>query len=139
MPGDEAFGPSPLLTLREALAYRTPALEPGASQRGRTVARVYVTDREGIERELEAEPGRPLMEVLREAGLPIEALCGGCCACSTCHVYVEEDWLARLAPPRQDELDTLELAFDVLPSSRLSCQIPFSESLDGIRVRLGPA
>lgn len=100
---------------------------------------VHVMDREGAERTLAAAPGRKLMEVLRDAGLPIEALCGGCCACSTCHVYVDPAWTARLDPPRRDETETLELAFDVRETSRLSCQIAVTEALDGLRLTLGPA
>ena len=94
--------------------------------------RVYVTDREGVLHELEAEAGWTLMEVIREAGLPIEAACGGCCACATCHVYVEPEWLAKLPEPSEDENAMLDEAFEVKETSRLD------ESLSGIRVTLAP-
>ncbi len=100
--------------------------------------RVHVTDREGQLHELDAEPGWTLMEVIREAGLPIEAACGGCCACATCHVYVDEDWLGRLAEPSEEEQAMLDEAFEVRDNSRLACQIRLDESLSGIRVTLAP-
>ncbi|MFO1350940.1 MAG: 2Fe-2S iron-sulfur cluster-binding protein [Gammaproteobacteria bacterium] len=102
------------------------------------MATIYVTDRAGREHGLAAKEGKKVMEIIRDAGLPIEAICGGCCACSTCHVYVEPAWLAKLAPQQDDEIDTLELAFDVQDNSRLSCQIPFRAELDGLRLTLAP-
>ena len=58
--------------------------------------KLIVVTREGEERELMGEAGLSVMEVIRENNLPVEAACGGCCACATCHVYVREDWLPRL-------------------------------------------
>ena len=52
---------------------------------------IFVKDREGNSHKLEAEAGSTIMEIIRDAGLEIEAACGGCCACATCHVYVEEN------------------------------------------------
>jgi 2Fe-2S ferredoxin len=98
---------------------------------------VFVVDRNGVEHELPAEPGKKVMEIIRDAGLPIEALCGGCCACSTCHVYVDEEWLPKLAPAQADEIETLGLAFEVRDTSRLSCQLPYTPELDGMRMTLG--
>ncbi len=102
------------------------------------MAKIYVVDREGTEHELEAELGWSLMEIIREAGLPIEAACGGCCACATCHVYVEPEWFARLPEPEEEEQMMLDEAFEVKDTSRLSCQIKMTEELDGIRVTLAP-
>jgi 2Fe-2S ferredoxin len=102
------------------------------------MAKVHVTDRNGEQHELEGVTGWSVMEVIREAGLPIEAACGGCCACATCHVYVDEEWLARLNPPGPDESLMLDEAFEVRDNSRLSCQIKFSEKLDGLTVTLAP-
>ena len=53
---------------------------------------IYVKDRQGNTQELQAEAGLTLMEIIRDAGLDIEAACGGCCACATCHVYIDNDW-----------------------------------------------
>jgi 2Fe-2S ferredoxin len=102
------------------------------------MARILVTDREGEEHVIEATPGWSVMEIIRENDLPIEAACGGCCACATCHVYVDEASLAKLAPASDEEDRMLDEAYQVQENSRLSCQIPFSEDLDGLKVTLAP-
>jgi len=79
-----------------------------------------------------------LMLVIRAAGLPIKAECGGNCICSTCHVYVDPAWAERLPGLSDDEIGTLEAAIDVRPTSRLSCQIIVTADLDGLRVTLAP-
>ncbi|GAB3684615.1 2Fe-2S iron-sulfur cluster-binding protein [Salinisphaera aquimarina] len=99
---------------------------------------IVVIDRYGGEHRLEAAPGRKVMEIIRDAGLPIEASCGGCCACATCHCYIDDGWLHALAPADVEELDMLDMAFDVEAQSRLTCQIRFSEALDGLRLTLAP-
>jgi len=76
-----------------------------------------------------------VMEAARKELVPgIEAECGGACSCATCHVYVEETWREKVGPPSEMEEDMLDFAFDVRPSSRLSCQIKVSEDLDGLVV-----
>ncbi|MBV1704450.1 MAG: 2Fe-2S iron-sulfur cluster binding domain-containing protein [Hyphomicrobiales bacterium] len=99
---------------------------------------VFVVDRRGREHRLEAESGWRVMEVIRDWGIGIRAECGGACACATCHVYVDENWAARLPAPEADELDRLDEAPGVGPLSRLSCQILTSDALDGLRVTLAP-
>lgn len=98
--------------------------------------KIFVTDQEGKEHTLEAIEGWRVMEIIREHGLPIKAECGGACACATCHVYVDEDWLGKLAEMRDDEEEMLDEAFDVQENSRLSCQIIMDEALDGLKVKL---
>ena len=98
--------------------------------------KIYVTDLEGNEQELEAIEGWRVMEVIREHGLPIKAECGGACACATCHVYVDEAWLDKIPPMKDEEEEMLDSAFDVQDNSRLSCQIILDESLDGLRLTL---
>ena len=101
--------------------------------------KLVVTDREGKRHELDAIEGWRAMEVIRDWGLPIKAECGGACACATCHVYVDEAWLARLPAPTVEETDMLfDEAFEVKDNSRLSCQILMSEALDGLAVTLAP-
>ena len=46
--------------------------------------------------EIAAENGLTLMEIIRDAGLDIEAACGGCCACATCHVYIDKEWIDKI-------------------------------------------
>ena len=100
--------------------------------------KLIVTDREGATHELDGPVGWSVMEVIRENNLPVEAACGGCCACATCHVYVGEDWLPRLEAASSDESMMLDEAFEVRDNSRLSCQIKFGPALDGLEVTLAP-
>ena len=66
----------------------------------------------------------------------IDADCGGACACATCHVYVEAEWLDKVGKRAAMEEDMLDFAFDVQDSSRLSCQIKISDAINGLRVRV---
>lgn len=100
--------------------------------------KVTVIDREGVSHDIDATLGWKLMEVIREAGLPVKAECGGNCVCSTCHVYVEDAWLERLPGKGEEEDETLDEACELRPNSRLSCQIPVTPELDGLRVTLAP-
>ena len=99
---------------------------------------VHAIDREGQAHDLEAREGLTLMEILRDGGLPIEAICGGQCICSTCHVYVDGDWAARLAPRATDEQVMVEDSGHYQENSRLACQVPYVDELDGIRLTLAP-
>lgn len=83
---------------------------------------------------IEATLDWSIMEIIREAGLPISAQCGGSCACSTCHVYVDPAWVARLPEPSEEEVAMLDSAFEVKENSRLACQIFFTKELDGLIV-----
>ena len=93
---------------------------------------------DGTSHRLEALEGWRVMEVIRDWGLPIKAECGGACACATCHVYVDEDWADRLHPPTSEEIERLDEAFDVRPTSRLCCQLLTTPATDGLKVRLAP-
>lgn len=101
--------------------------------------RVLVTDREGVEHELEALEGWRVMEVIRDWGLDIKAECGGACSCATCAVYVDPEWLDKLYPPTEEEEAMLDTVPDVETNSRLSCQILMSDALDGLKVTLSPS
>jgi len=101
--------------------------------------RVYVTDHDGKEHELEALEGWRVMEVIRDWELPIKAECGGACACATCHVFVDAEWQDKLHPATDEEEDMLDTVPDVQDNSRLSCQILMSEELDGLKVSLAPS
>tara|TARA_B100001250_G_C19690940_1_gene740254 strand:+ start:541 stop:852 length:312 start_codon:yes stop_codon:yes gene_type:complete len=102
------------------------------------MTKIVVTDRQGKVIELTAELGMSLMEIIRDAGMDIEAACGGCCACATCHIYVENEWVPKLIKADEDEESMLDQAFDVKSNSRLGCQIQFTQDLDGIKVELAP-
>jgi ferredoxin, 2Fe-2S len=97
-----------------------------------------VTLRSGEERAVEGETGLSVMEVIKDARIDeLLALCGGCLSCATCHVHVDPAWVDRLTPPSLDEEDLLEVVTDRDATSRLSCQIPFTDALDGLKVRIG--
>jgi 2Fe-2S ferredoxin len=101
--------------------------------------RLTVTTREGEVRELEAASNSTLMEVIRDNGITeLLALCGGCCSCATCHVYVDPAFADRLPPVSEDEDGLLDGATYRNPTSRLSCQIKVSDALEGLRVTIAP-
>ncbi len=102
------------------------------------MAFIHVKDRAGQMHKIEAKAVQSVMEAIRDAGLPIETQCGGCASCATCHVYVDDSWLARLDPQSDIEVDMLDLTDEVRDNSRLSCQIPFTDDLDGLSVELSP-
>ncbi len=101
--------------------------------------KITATDRLGAEYSLDAEVGATVMETLRDAGLPVEAVCGGCCSCATCHVYVDPGWTTTVGE-RNEEEDELLRTTEYMDEqySRLGCQIAISQSLDGLRVTLAP-
>lgn len=85
---------------------------------------------------VDARLGSTVMETAIANNIPgIEAECGGACACATCHVYVDPNWLAIVGLPSGPEKDMLEFASDVRENSRLSCQIRVCEVIDGLIVR----
>jgi 2Fe-2S ferredoxin len=98
---------------------------------------LIVVTREGEERAVNGEAGLSVMEVIRENGFDeLLALCGGCCSCATCHVHVDPEFAAKLPPMSEDENDLLESSSERNATSRLSCQIPFSDAMDGLRVTI---
>lgn len=92
---------------------------------------------DGTKFDVDAQNGSTVMENAIKQGVPgIEAECGGACACATCHVYVEDEWSATVGEPAPMEEDMLDFAYDVRPTSRLSCQIRVTDALDGLVVRV---
>jgi 2Fe-2S ferredoxin len=85
-------------------------------------------------------PNQSLMEVGRSNGVEgILADCGGACACATCHVYVDPEWLDRVGAPDEIEAEMLDMVSDLhRPNSRLSCQIRLGQDLDGLKVMVAP-
>ncbi|MDO9490591.1 MAG: 2Fe-2S iron-sulfur cluster-binding protein, partial [Sphingomonadaceae bacterium] len=85
------------------------------------------------------QAGLSVMENVRDAGLDeLIALCGGCCSCATCHVYVDPAWGPIVGGPNADEDDLLESSEHRAAHSRLSCQIEMTSELDGLRVTIAP-
>jgi 2Fe-2S ferredoxin len=92
---------------------------------------------DGTRQTVEGQTGMTVMETAKKNSIEgIEAECGGACACATCHVYVDEAWREKVGGPSEMEEDMLDFAFDVQPSSRLSCQIKVTDELDGLIVRV---
>lgn len=99
---------------------------------------ITAIDREGETHEIDAEPGLSVMEILRNAGLEIEAICGGQCICSTCHVYIDPRWQAGLPARRDSERVLVEDSGAYQENSRLSCQLDYTDELDGLKLVLAP-
>lgn len=92
---------------------------------------------DGSRHDLDVADGSTVMENAVRNSVPgIEAECGGACACATCHVYVDDAWTAAVGQPEAMEEDMLDFAFDVRPTSRLSCQIKMKPELDGLVVHV---
>jgi 2Fe-2S ferredoxin len=103
----------------------------------RRMPKVTYVEVNGTVHEANLPTGLTVMEGARRDEIPgIDADCGGACSCGTCHVYVDEAWVERVGPPGANEKDMLELAVDVRPNSRLSCQIQVRPELDGLIVHL---
>ncbi|MFC3102058.1 2Fe-2S iron-sulfur cluster-binding protein [Altererythrobacter lauratis] len=101
--------------------------------------KLIVVNRAGEERAVEAGDGLTVMEAIRDNGFDeLLALCGGCCSCATCHVHVDPAFADKLPPMSEDENDLLDSSDHRVATSRLSCQIPFTAELDGIRVTIAP-
>jgi 2Fe-2S ferredoxin len=101
--------------------------------------RVFVTARDGSLHEADLQCDRSLMEALRDKDLgQLDALCGGCCSCATCHVYIDPVFKARLPPMSVDEDSLLDGSLHRTQDSRLSCQITVTDSLDGMKITVAP-
>lgn len=98
-----------------------------------------VTDRDGHNHTLETYTGNSVMESLRDEGMGIEAICGGQCACATCHCLLDEASFAKLTPPDEDETELLEsLDHYEAGRSRLTCQIIVSPEHEVLELTIGP-
>jgi 2Fe-2S ferredoxin len=99
--------------------------------------KLTVITRSGEQSTVEAASGLTVMEAIRDNGFDeLLALCGGCCSCATCHVHVDPAFADMLPAMSVDEDDLLDSSRDRDATSRLSCQIPFTDALDGLTVRI---
>lgn len=100
------------------------------------MVKVVFIEHDGNEVSVDVAAGGTLMEAARDHNIDgVVAECGGACACATCHVYVQQDWVGKLAPMSQAEKDMIEFALYTDPTrSRLSCQIVLTDTLDGINI-----
>ncbi len=101
--------------------------------------RLQVTNRAGEVREIRVAASQTLMEALRDEGFDIEALCGGCCSCATCHVHIDAAWAHCLPAMSEDEDCLLEGSQHYVPgASRLSCQLRLTQQMDGLKLTIAP-
>ena len=99
------------------------------------MAKLIAVTPEGDEQEIEGKTGFTIMELIRNAGMDdLLALCGGSCSCATCHVHVDPAFLGKLPEMQEAEDMLLDSSDERNNQSRLSCQLPFTEDLDGIKV-----
>lgn len=103
------------------------------------MVRLVVTNRAGQQVKVEASSGISLMENIRQLDSSVDAICGGLCACATCHVHIDPAWANRL-PQRQEEETLLisDSANYIAEQSRLSCQIQLTKDLDGLEFTIAP-
>ena len=103
------------------------------------MVKLFVTDRERRVVEVAATPGLSVMENIRELDASVEAICGGMCACATCHVYVDPQWSTVFGARSYEETTMLQDLESFDPDrSRLSCQIKVSDALEGAVLTVGP-
>ncbi len=101
--------------------------------------KLVVTNRAGETSTLDVGAGLSVMEAIRDNGFDeLLALCGGCCSCATCHIHVDPADAARMPAMSEDENDLLDSSDYRTENSRLSCQIPLTDDLDGLHVTIAP-
>ena len=101
------------------------------------MAKVVFVEHNGIEHKVEGDNGQTLMQLALDNAVPgIDADCGGGCACGTCHVLIEAEWLAKANSVNSSEASMIEMAPDRSENSRLACQVQVSDALDGMVVKL---
>ena len=99
--------------------------------------KLIVVNRAGEEQAVEGDSGLSVMEVIRDNGFDeLLALCGGCCSCATCHVYVDPAFASKLPALSEDENDLLDSSDHRNEFSRLSCQVQMTDALDGLKVTI---
>ena len=101
--------------------------------------KLTVVNRAGEEKTIDATTGTTVMEAIRDNGFDeLLALCGGCCSCATCHVFVDPAFAGTLSPMSEDENDLLDSSEHRNEMSRLSCQIAITDAIDGLKVTIAP-
>jgi len=102
------------------------------------VIKIIATDFDGQSHQIQANTGATLMEALREYEWGVAAICGGLCACGTCHVYLDEAWLNQFPQADPDERDLLDVFDSCQANSRLSCQLRLQDCHDGLHLTIAP-
>ncbi|MEO0338770.1 MAG: 2Fe-2S iron-sulfur cluster-binding protein [Bacteroidota bacterium] len=100
------------------------------------MSKITFITKSGQTHELEATTGSLMELATRHKVAGIDAECGGVCSCATCHIQVDEAYWGKLNPASQIETDLLEFYAEDIPFSRLACQIPVSQNIDGMVVKV---
>ncbi len=104
------------------------------------MTQLIITTRDGQEHTIPGKAGVSVMELIRQASIDeLLALCGGCCSCATCHVYVDPAFFGALPPIADEESDVLDGSGYRRETSRLSCQVTFHNAMSGLKVKIAPA
>ena len=99
------------------------------------MTKIIYKDYQGNSKTIEVDKGLSVMEGAIQNDIPgIDADCGGAMACSTCHVYVEENWFNKIPKAEDAEVDMIDMAYEPKKNSRLSCQLIVSDDLDGLTI-----
>ena len=99
--------------------------------------KITYIEHDGTVHDVDAAVGTTVMNAALDNLVPgIDADCGGECSCATCHVMVAEDWMPKVGQPSEAEESMLDLNPERQSNSRLSCQIPVTDELDGLVVQL---
>ena len=132
--GDDSGGDVIRTSMADQLGWHAPRLEQGDR-----MPTLLVTTREGTQMALDGEAGLSVMEIIRDSGVDeLLALCGGCCSCATCHVYVDAAFADIVGAMSDDENDLVDGSSHRTDRSRLSCQLPFGDALAGLAVTIAP-
>jgi len=103
------------------------------------MATIHVINRAGDKHEIKSKSGSTLMEILRDNNMDVEAICGGCCSCATCHVFIDDEWTRKLPAMSDDEKELVEETESYkVANSRLSCQVILTDELDGMSLMVAP-
>lgn len=93
--------------------------------------KIIFIQKDGIQVEVDAKNGQTLLDVAKENNIDLMGACDGSCACGSCHVYIDEETLKKIEPPKDDEENVLDIVFDLQHNSRLACQVVVDEKMDG--------
>ena len=93
--------------------------------------KITFIQKNGLKKEIDATIGKTLLEVAKENDIDLMGACDGMCACGSCHVYIDEDTLKKINPPKEEEENVLDVVFNLQENSRLAGQIVVSEDIDG--------
>ncbi len=125
--------------MRGGAQKRDQAMHEAKARLEQSTTTILVEDRAGVTHAIEPVEGWRLMEILRDYGLGMENTCCGALACAECHVLIDPEWVAKVPPASQEELEKLDELPLIFENSRLSCQIVWCDEMDGLRLTLAAA